>query len=240
MKGVILAGGTGTRLRPMTNIVNKHLLPVGKYPMIHYALDKMAEAGIEQVMLVTGRQSAGLYTDYIGSGKPWGMKVSYGIQEAAGGIAEALGLAESFVKPGEKLMVLLGDNLFDDSLKEAAERFERKEEGAHVFLKKVDDPRRYGVPELAGGRIVRIVEKPQVAPTTYAVTGMYLYDAHVFDIIKTLQPSARGELEITDVNNAYAEQGLLGYSMLSGWWTDAGTHRSLLEAGLRLMEREQS
>ncbi|TVY11819.1 sugar phosphate nucleotidyltransferase [Paenibacillus cremeus] len=238
MKGIILAGGTGTRLRPMTLIMNKHLLPVGKYPMIHYAISKMAAVGIEEIMLVTSKQSAGLFTEYIGDGRTWNVSVTYKTQETAGGIAQALGLTESFVKPSEKLMVLLGDNLFEDTLKEAVDAFRLQGQGAHVFLKKVDDPQRYGVPELLNGRIVRIVEKPKVAPTSFAVTGIYLYDGGVYDVIRSVRPSARGELEITDVNNAYAEQEKLSYNLLTGWWTDAGTHRSLLEAGIRLMERD--
>lgn len=165
--------------------------------------------------------------------------MTYGIQDEAGGIAHALGIAESFVRPGEKLMVLLGDNLFEDSLKQAANEFQRQKGGARVFLKKVSDPERYGVPELVDGRIVRIVEKPEHPPSHYAVTGIYLYDSNVFNVIRSLEPSTRGELEITDVNNAYAAAGELSYSMLSGWWTDAGTHRSLMEAGVRLMGREQ-
>ncbi|MEK8131255.1 sugar phosphate nucleotidyltransferase [Paenibacillus filicis] len=239
MKGIILAGGTGTRLRPLTSIVNKHLLPVGKYPMIHYALVKMAEAGIEQVLLITGKQSAGLYADYIGDGQPWGLQVRFGIQEEAGGIAQALGLAEAFVHPGEKLLVLLGDNLFEESFRDPVQSFAVSGKGAHVFLKQVEDPRRYGVAEIAAGLITRVVEKPEQPPSSYAVTGAYLYDSAVFDIIRHLRPSARGELEITDVNNAYAAQGLLSYSHLAGWWTDAGTHRSLLEAGARLLEEEE-
>lgn len=235
VKGIILAGGTGTRLRPITNVINKHMLPVGPYPMIHYALDKMADAGIRDVVLVIGKPSAGLYTEYIGSGKAWGLQVSYTIQEEAGGIAQALGLARPLVNPGEKLMVLLGDNLFEDSLKEAAEAFERSDQGAHVFLKQVNDPRRYGVPEIVNGRIVRILEKPERPPSAYAVTGIYFYGPDVFDRIRTLRPSDRGELEITDVNNHYAAEGRLGYSLLSGWWTDAGTRRSLLEAGIKLL-----
>ncbi|WP_159881065.1 sugar phosphate nucleotidyltransferase [Paenibacillus puerhi] len=238
MKGIILAGGTGTRLRPLTSIVNKHLLPVGKYPMIHYAMMQMVEAGIEQVLLIIGKQSAGLYADYIGSGQSWGLQVRFGIQEEAGGIAQALGLAEAFVHPGDKLMVLLGDNLFQDTLREAVQAFAISGQGAHVFLKQVEDPCRYGVAELAAGRITRIVEKPEQPPSGYAVTGAYLYDSTVFDIIRTLQPSERGELEITDVNNAYASQGLLAYSVVEGWWIDAGTHRSLLEAGIRLLGEE--
>ncbi|WP_308633963.1 sugar phosphate nucleotidyltransferase [Paenibacillus silvisoli] len=234
MKGIILAGGTGSRLRPMTSIVNKHLLPVGNYPMIHYALDKMADAGIHDILLVIGKPSAGLYVDYIGSGAPWNVRVTYKIQEEAGGIAQALGLADSFVRPGEKLLVLLGDNLFEDSLKTFVKDFEAGERGAEVFLKEVADPRRYGVPELQNGLISRIHEKPELPSSAYAVTGMYLYESDVFDIIRSVKPSARGELEITDVNNVYASQGRLGYRLLSGWWTDAGTQQSLLDAGLRL------
>jgi glucose-1-phosphate thymidylyltransferase len=239
MKGVILAGGTGTRLRPLTNIINKHLLPVGKYPMIHYAIQKMADAGIKELLLVTGKHSAGLYTEYVGSGRQWGLEVSYKIQEEAGGIAQALALAEAFVRPDEKLLVILGDNLFEDSLGEAVINFDEQNSGAHVFLKQVEDPRRYGVPVLKGSRIERILEKPLIPPSDYAVTGIYLYDAQVFDIIRTLRPSERGELEITDVNNVYAKQGLLSYSMLSGWWMDAGTHQALAEAGNRLLESDK-
>ncbi|MBP3966092.1 sugar phosphate nucleotidyltransferase [Paenibacillus lignilyticus] len=234
MKGIILAGGTGSRLRPMSSIVNKHLLPVGNYPMIHYALDKMAEAGIHDILLVIGKPSAGLYVDYIGSGASWNVQVSYKIQECAGGIAQALGLAESFVRTGEKLLVLLGDNLFEDSLKSFVKDFETSEKGAEVFLKKVADPRRYGVPDLQNGRIAHIQEKPEKPPCDYAVTGIYLYESDVFEIIRGIRPSARGELEITDVNNVYAGEGRLGYRLLSGWWTDAGTQLSLQEAGLRL------
>ncbi|MCR8629702.1 MULTISPECIES: sugar phosphate nucleotidyltransferase [Paenibacillus] len=239
MKGVILAGGTGTRLRPLTNIINKHLLPVGKYPMIHYAIEKMAEAGIKELLLVTGKHSAGLYTEYVGSGREWGVEVSYKIQEEAGGIAQALALAEEFVRPDEKLLVILGDNLFEDSLQEAVVEFSEMNSGAHVFLKHVMDPHRYGVPVLKGNRIERIIEKPKVPPSDYAVTGIYLYDNRVFDMIRTLQPSERGELEITDVNNVYAEQGLLTYSMFTGWWMDAGTHQALAEAGAKLLESEK-
>ncbi|MFH5182116.1 sugar phosphate nucleotidyltransferase [Paenibacillus sp. TAB 01] len=240
MKGVILAGGTGTRLRPLTDIVNKHLLPVGKYPMIHYAIAKMAEAGVKELLLVLGKHSAGLYMEYIGNGRRWGLEVSYKIQEEAGGIAQALALAESFVRPDQKLLVLLGDNLFEDSLKEAVLWFERQPDGAHVFLKKVPDPHRYGVPVLQGDHISTIVEKPEQPPSQYAVTGIYLYDARVFDYIRMQNPSARGEMEITDVNNVYAGQGQLTWTLLNGWWTDAGTHRSLQEAAARLMGSEES
>ncbi|PYI52104.1 sugar phosphate nucleotidyltransferase [Paenibacillus flagellatus] len=230
MKGIILAGGTGTRLFPLTKIVNKHMLPVGKYPMIHYAVQKLRQAGITDILLVTSKQSAGLYADYFGGGTEWGVDISYKIQESAGGIAQALAQAETFVPPGEKLAVLLGDNLFADSLAGAARRFAAQPEGAMVMLKPVDDPRRYGVPVLEGGRIARIVEKPADPPTNYCVTGIYFYDSAVFDIIRTQRPSERGELEITDVNNAYAAAGTLTHELLTGWWTDAGTFDSLREA----------
>jgi glucose-1-phosphate thymidylyltransferase len=239
MKGVILAGGTGTRLRPLTSIINKHLLPIGKYPMIHYAIEKMADAGIKELLLITGKHSAGLYTEYVGNGGQWGLKITYKIQEEAGGIAQALALAEEFVRPERKLLVILGDNLFEDSLREQVAEFQKQRKGAHVFLKQVDDPRRYGVPMIKNGRIERIAEKPEVPPSDYAVTGIYLYDTQVFDIIRTLRPSERGELEITDVNNIFAQKGLLTYSTLSGWWTDAGTHEALMEAGVKLLERDK-
>ncbi|MCS7458842.1 sugar phosphate nucleotidyltransferase [Paenibacillus doosanensis] len=239
MKGVILAGGTGTRLRPMTSIVNKHLLPVGKHPMIHYAIEKMAEAGIKQVLLIIGKQSAGLYMDYIGLGQQWGVEICYKIQENAGGIAQGLALAEGYTLPGEKLLLILADNLFEDSLNAQVQKFESQGTGAHVFLKQMKDSRRYGVPVFDQGRIARILEKPANPPSDYAVTGIYLYDDQVFDIIRTLQPSARGELEITDLNNVYAERGALSHSLLSGWWVDAGTHRSLLDAGMKLLERDR-
>ncbi|AFC32797.1 SpsI [Paenibacillus mucilaginosus 3016] len=238
MKGVIVAGGSGTRLRPLTDLVNKHLLPVGGYPMIHYALAKMAEAGIREVLLITGKASAGLFTQYIGSGEPWEIQVTYRIQERPGGIAEAVSLAEGFIRPGDKFVVLLGDNLFEDSLAAAVSEFQEQPTGARVFLKEVPDPRRYGVPVLRDGRIVSIEEKPENPPSTYCVTGIYMYDAGVFGEIRQVTRSARGELEITDVNNRYAAAGLLQYGMLEGWWADAGTPRSLLEAGLRLMKGE--
>ncbi|WP_426448816.1 sugar phosphate nucleotidyltransferase [Paenibacillus sp. S-38] len=238
MKGVIVAGGSGTRLRPLTDLVNKHLLPVGGYPMIHYAIAKMAEAGIREVLLITGKASAGLFTQYIGSGEAWKIQVTYRIQERPGGIAEAVSLAEGFIRPGDKFVVLLGDNLFEDSLAEAVDEFRELPAGARVFLKEVQDPRRYGVAVIRDGRIVSIEEKPEDPPSSYCVTGIYMYDAGVFGEIRQVTRSARGELEITDVNNRYAAAGLLQYGMLEGWWTDAGTPRSLLEAGLRLMKGE--
>ncbi|WP_282941183.1 sugar phosphate nucleotidyltransferase [Paenibacillus sp. RC67] len=234
MRGVILAGGTGTRLRPLTNIVNKHLLPVGKYPMIHYAIDKMVSIGIKQILLVIGKQSAGLFTEYIGSGQQWGASISYKIQEQAGGIAEALAMAEDFIPPEEHMLVILGDNLFQDDLHHAMKEYKKQPQGAHVFLKTVSDPSRYGVPVWEGDRIASIEEKPADPQSHYCVTGIYMYDTEVFDIIRSVKPSIRGELEITDVNNAYAAKHALSYSILSGWWTDAGTHFSLQQASSQL------
>lgn len=234
MKGVILAGGLGTRLKPITRFINKHLLPVGPYPMIHYAISKMAEAGIRDILLVTGRHSGGLFMDYLGSGREWSVRMSFKVQEEPGGIAQALALAEGFVNPGEKFIVLLGDNLFEDSLTEEFALFRERPEQARVFLKEVDDPSRYGVPVMDGSRIVRIEEKPELPKSSYCVTGIYMYDAGVFDIIRTVQPSARGEMEITDVNNMYADRGMLSYGMLRGWWIDAGTQLSFREAAQKM------
>ncbi|NOV04247.1 sugar phosphate nucleotidyltransferase [Paenibacillus planticolens] len=236
MKGVILAGGTGTRLRPLTKMINKHLLPVGKYPMIYYGIEKLRAAGITDILLITGKHSVSLYTDFLGSGKEWGVNISYKIQEEAGGIADALELAENFVHPGEKLLVLLGDNLFEDSLVPYVNQFEAQPEGAKVFLKEVEDARRYGVPVMDGELIKRIEEKPEHPQSSYCVTGIYMYDSTVFDLIKTVEPSARGEMEITDVNNLYAEQGKLSYHLLTGWWFDAGTFLSWFEASDKLRE----
>lgn len=234
MKGVILAGGMGTRLAPLTKVVNKHLLPAGKYPMIHYAVRKLAQAGIEDILIVLGKQSAGLFLDYLGSGKAWGVRLTYRIQEEAGGIAQGLSLAEGFVAPGEKMVVLLGDNLFEDDLKPFAERFGRQERGAMVMLKEVEDLHRYGVPVFLRDSIIFIEEKPSTPKSGYCVTGVYMYDSAVFDVIRKIRPSQRGEMEITDVNNVYAVNGELRYGLLTGWWTDAGTFDSLREAGEKL------
>ncbi|WP_068773987.1 sugar phosphate nucleotidyltransferase [Paenibacillus sp. FJAT-26967] len=238
MRGVILAGGTGSRLRPLTTIINKHLLPVGKYPMIHYSIKKMKEAGILDVLLVTGKQSAGLYTEYLGSGSQWGMNITYAIQEQAGGIAEALGLAERYIGQGEKFVLLLGDNLFHDSLQPYIADFEKQADGAMVLLKEVSDPRRYGVPVLRDKRIAFIEEKPSNPKSSYCVTGIYFYDSEVFQLVTSCKPSRRGELEITDVNNAYAKAGKLTYRMLKSWWVDAGTHESLYEAAAHIRKEE--
>ncbi|MBD3920045.1 NTP transferase domain-containing protein [Paenibacillus sp. PR3] len=237
MKAVILAGGTGTRLRPLTTLLNKHMLPVGRYPMIHYAIDKMKEAGITDILLITGRATAGLFITYFGSGAEFGVSITYRIQEEAGGIAQALDLANPFIGTNEKFVLLLGDNLFEDSLTRFAEQFEKQASGAMVLLKHVPDPRRYGVPTFdeSGQSIVRITEKPKMPDTSYSVTGIYFYDSSAFDLIAGLTPSERGELEITDLNNAYARLGKLTYMVLNGWWTDAGTFESLHEAAVRMM-----
>jgi glucose-1-phosphate thymidylyltransferase len=238
VKGVVLAGGTGSRLRPLTNIINKHLLPVGDLPMIQYAIEKFRKSGIHDILLITGKQSAGLYLDYLGSGEAFGVRLTYKLQDKAGGIAQALALAEEFVPIGEKFVVLLGDNLFEDSLDLFINTFKVQEEGAMVVIKEVDDPERYGVPDLKDGIITFIEEKPEQPSSSYAVTGIYFFHATVFEIIKTLTPSRRGELEITDVNNAYAAKGTLKYQLLSGWWIDAGTHESLFQATLFLRKED--
>lgn len=236
MRGVILAGGTGSRLRPITTFVNKHLVPVGRYPMIHYAVQKMKRANITDILLVTGSQSVGMFTDYLGSGSAWGVSLTYKIQDQAGGIAQALLLAEDFAGKEEKIAVLLGDNLFEDELGPYAEQFEQTNGEALVLLKEVSNPRRYGVPVFHQGQIASIIEKPELPPSGFCVTGVYMYDSSVFDRIRTIAPSARGELEITDVNNRYAAQGKLRYKIMNGWWTDAGTFDSLYEAGRKLRD----
>jgi len=232
VKAVLLAGGTGSRLRPLTDLINKHLLPVGDRPMIDHAIAKLKEAGIADIMLVTGRASAGLFASYLGSGKDEDVSITYRIQEEAGGIAQALSLAETFVGHDDKFIVLLGDNLYEEPLHPHIEAFRRQPSGALVLLKQVEDPARYGVPifDSTGTRIVRIEEKPANPACNLCVTGVYMYGSDVFDQIKRIRPSPRGELEITDVNNAYAAAGELAHRMLTGWWTDAGTFDSLYEA----------
>lgn len=236
MKGVILAGGRGTRLRPLTDLLNKELIPVGKYPMIFYAIDKLRCAGIEDILLVISKRNSAMFTGFFGNGEHLGVRLSYRIQEDAGGVAQALSVAEPFIGKQENMVVLLGDNLFEDSLLEDVKEFERDGQGAKVFLKKVGDPSRYGVPHLHDGRISRIEEKPAHPQSHYCVTGIYMYDSSVFDLIRRIHPSQRGELEITDVNNLYAEQGLLRYRELAGWWIDAGTFGSLHEAYEKLKD----
>lgn len=229
MKGIILAGGTGSRLFPLTKVTNKHLLPVGKYPMIFHAIAKMKEAGIADILIVTGKEHMGDVVNLLGSGREIGVSFTYKVQDEAGGIAQALGLAEQFVGD-DSMVVILGDNVFSDSIAPYVEGFRKQGKGAKILIQEVHDPKRYGVPELDGDRIVSIEEKPQQPKSSYAVTGIYMFDARVFDIIRTLKPSGRGELEITDVNNAYIAAGELGYDVLQGWWTDAGTHASLAKA----------
>ena len=230
MKGVVLAGGTGSRLHPLTRVTNKHLLPVYNQPMIFYPIQTLVNAAITDILIVTGGQNAGDFLRLLSNGKDFGLKhINYTYQEGEGGIADALRLAEHFVE-GKKVCVILGDNLIETNVAEAAERFRRQERGAHIILKEVDDPERFGCPELRDGRIVRIEEKPKQPRSRFAVTGIYFYDGTVFEKIQRLRPSWRGELEITDVNNMYLEEGTLTHSLLEGWWTDAGTFESLRRA----------
>jgi len=227
MRGVVLAGGLGTRLLPLTKVTNKHLLPIYDRPMIYYPIQALANAGIQEIMLVTGGNSAGDFLKLLGNGKDFGLKrLNYSYQEGEGGIADALRLAEHFVD-GEPMCVILGDNIIEGNIAGAADVFRTQPQGAKILLKEVKEPQRFGVPILEGDRIVKIEEKPANPRSSYAVTGMYFYDARVFDIIKTLKPSGRGELEITDVNNAYIADGTLTWDILEGWWTDAGTIESL-------------
>lgn len=237
MKGVVLAGGLGTRLFPLTKVTNKHLLPIYNKPMIYYPIEKLVEAGITDILLVTGGNSAGEFLRLIGNGKEFGLKhINYTYQEGEGGIAEALGLAEHFAA-GDLITVILGDNIIEGSIRKAVEDFKRQKVGAKIFLKEVSDPERFGVPVLDGDKVVRIDEKPKKPATNYAVIGIYMYDGSVFDIVRTLKPSDRGELEITDVNNAYIERGTMTYEILDGWWTDAGTFPSLIRASKLVAQR---
>jgi glucose-1-phosphate thymidylyltransferase len=230
MKGLVLAGGLGSRLKPLTAVTNKHLLPVYDQPMIYYPIQTLVNAGIEDIMIVTGGNSAGDFLRLLGNGKAFGLKhLNYAYQEGEGGIADALSLAEHFAA-GESICVVLGDNIIQGNIRGAVAAFREQGGGAKIILKQVPDPERFGVPELDGNRVLRIEEKPQVPKSAYAVIGIYMYDAEVFDIVRTLQPSARGELEITDVNNAYIGRGRMTWEEQDGWWTDAGTFESLLSA----------
>ncbi len=223
MKGIILAGGTGSRLYPLTKVTNKHLLPIGEKPMIYYPIERLLECGIEEILVVTGTEHMGDVVSLLGSGKDFGCRFTYKVQDEAGGIAQALSLAENFAGD-DSMIVILGDNIFQTSLRPAVNDYPKK--GAQILIKEVPDPTRYGVPELNGEQIVGIEEKPEEPKSNYCVTGIYFYDHEVFNIIRTLKPSARGELEITDVNNEYIRQSAMRYSVLDGWWTDAGTHAS--------------
>ncbi len=232
MKGVILAGGLGTRLFPLTKVTNKHLLPVYDRPMIYYPIQTLINAGIDDILIVTGGNSAGDFLKLLGNGKEFGLRhINYTYQEGEGGIAEALRLAEFFAA-GEKVCVILGDNLIEMNVRRAVESFRKQKGGAKILLKEVPDPQRFGVATWEGDRIFSVEEKPKEPKSNFAVIGIYLYDGAVFDIIKTLKPSGRGELEITDVNNRYIEKGLMTWDVLEGWWTDAGTFESLLRANV--------
>jgi glucose-1-phosphate thymidylyltransferase len=239
MKGIILAGGLGTRLRPLTKVTNKHLLPIYDKPMIYYPIETLCKSGIKDIMIVTGGNSAGDFLRLLGNGAEFGLKdIYYTYQEGEGGIADALKLCEHFAE-GERVVVILGDNVVHDDITPYVRKFENQDSGARILLKEVEDPERFGVPELDGDRIVRIEEKPEHPKSNYAVTGIYMYDRRVFDFCKRLKPSARGELEITDVNNHYVKEGDLYYDVLEGWWTDAGQFESLFRAAqLIAMERE--
>ncbi len=230
MRGIILAGGTGSRLFPLTKVTNKHLLPVYNQPMIYYPIRTLLDAGMDELLIVTGGNNAGDFLRLLGSGREFGkIHLNYTYQEGEGGIADALRLAEHF-SDGEKICVILGDNIIDGSIRGAADDFRNQDQGARLLLKEVPDAERFGVAEMEGGRIVGIEEKPSHPKSNCAVTGIYFYDNTVFDKIRTLKPSRRHELEITDVNNAYIAEGSLTYSFLDGWWTDAGTFESLARA----------
>jgi glucose-1-phosphate thymidylyltransferase len=230
VKGIVLAGGTGSRLFPLTKITNKHLLPIYDKPMIFYPIQTLVEAGIKDILLVTGGRNSGDFLRLLANGKEFGLAhLNYTYQEGEGGIADALGLAEHFAD-GEKICVILGDNIIEGSIKEAVQAFEKQERGARILLKEVTDAERFGVAEMQGSQIVGIEEKPSKPKSNHAVIGIYMYDGTVFEKVKKLVPSGRGELEITDVNNAYIREGSMTYSMLDGWWTDAGTFESLLRA----------
>ena len=231
MKGVVLAGGTGTRLLPLTKITNKHLLPIYDRPMVYYPIQALVNAGIRDIMIVTGGRNAGDFLRLLGNGKHFGLAhLNYAYQEGEGGIAEALALAEHFAD-GDRICVILGDNIIEGSIRDAVQAFEKQAEGARILLKQVPDAGRFGVAELRDNRVIGIEEKPKQPKSDYAVTGIYMYDQSVFNKVRVLVPSDRGELEITDVNNAYIREESLEFSFLEGWWTDAGTFDSLLRAG---------
>ncbi|HWS87125.1 MAG TPA: sugar phosphate nucleotidyltransferase [Pyrinomonadaceae bacterium] len=230
MKGIVLAGGLATRLRPLTAVTNKHLLPVYDRPMVYYPIQALVNAGVRDIMVVTGGNAAGDFLKLLKDGREFGLKrLNYTYQEGEGGIAAALDLCEDFAEGGP-ICVVLGDNIIERNICKAVKAYRHQGGGAKILLKKVHDPQRFGVPELDGRRVLRIEEKPKEPKSDYAVIGIYMYDAEVFKIIKTLKPSGRGELEITDVNNAYIERGEMTWDELEGWWTDAGTFESLLRA----------
>jgi len=239
MKGVILAGGLGKRLYPLTKITNKHLLPVYSKPMIYYPIETLIDAGIKDILIVTGGNHAGEFLRLLGNGKQFGLKhINYTYQEGEGGIAHALGLAEHFAD-NEKIVVILGDNIIEKDIKKAVGDFKKQPRGAKILVKKVPDPERFGVVKFKNKKIVNITEKPKKPKSDYIVTGIYMYDSKVFDIIKRLKPSRRGEFEITDVNNWYLKKGELTYGVLEGWWTDSGMFDSLLKANNLVAKKEK-
>ncbi|OGY47685.1 MAG: spore coat protein [Candidatus Buchananbacteria bacterium RIFCSPHIGHO2_01_FULL_47_11b] len=239
MKGIILAGGTGSRLDPLTRVTNKHLLPVYNKPMIYYPIQTLVEAGISDIMIVSGKGHAGHFLELLQSGEQFGARFSYGVQEKPGGIAEALGVCQDFAD-NDKVVVMLGDNILEDSIADAVKDFEAQKKGAKIFLKEVDNPKSFGIATVDGDKITEIVEKPQSPKTNLAVVGLYMYDAQVWDVIKTLKPSGRGELEITDVNNFYVQQGTMSFEKLQGWWGDGGeSFDSLLEAGNLVAKKQK-
>jgi glucose-1-phosphate thymidylyltransferase len=240
MKGIVLAGGTGSRLHPLTRVTNKHLLPIYNKPMIYYPLQTLVDAGINDILIVTGGSSAGDFLRLLRNGKDFGLQqLNFAYQEGEGGIADALRLAEYFAR-GEKVCVVLGDNIIEGSVRSAKQKFEKQDRGAKVLLKEVLDPERFGVPVFEDGQIVRIEEKPKKAASPYAVIGIYFYDPTVFDRIRTLKPSGRQEYEITDVNNSYLAENNLTHEILEGWWTDAGTFESLWRASSLVREKSVS
>ncbi|MEX0772577.1 MAG: sugar phosphate nucleotidyltransferase [Balneolales bacterium] len=234
MKGIVLAGGTGSRLYPLTKVTNKHLLPIGRKPMIYYPIEKLIEAGIEEILIVTGTDYMGDVVNLLGSGREFGCRFTYKVQDEAGGIAQALGLAQTFIG-NDSMLVILGDNIFSHSLKDAVKSYKG---GAKILIKEVADPTRYGVAEIEGDKIVSIEEKPRQPKSSFCVTGIYMFDNEVFNYINKLKPSGRGELEITDVNNFYIRENLMKYSVLDGWWTDAGTFESYKTANELVHQKE--
>jgi glucose-1-phosphate thymidylyltransferase len=240
IKGVVLAGGLGSRLEPLTRITNKHLLPVFNKPMVYYSIQTLVEAGIDDIMIVTGGNNAGDFLRLLGNGQEFGLKhLQYSYQKGEGGIADALRLANHFVD-NDRVIVILGDNLIEKSIREYVRNFAFQEKGAKILIKEVEEPQRFGVVELNGDRVISIEEKPKFPKSNFVVTGIYMYDSQVFEIIKTLKPSGRGELEITDVNNAYLKKGELTYDILEGWWTDCGTFDSLLRANNLIAEKHKA
>ncbi len=237
MRGVVLAGGLGTRLAPLTKVTNKHLLPIYDKPMIYYPIGTLVRAGVKDIILVTGDTSAGDFVQLLGNGKDFGLShMDYVYQEGNGGIAEALGMARYYAQ-GEQIVVILGHNILEDDITPYVEAFRRQQSGAKILLKEVGDPERFGVAEIKGDRVIGIEEKPRIPRSHYAVTGVYFYDSWVWDVIAALRPSGRGELEITDVNNAYIRKGQMTFDILPGWWTDAGTFESLYKANRLVAEK---